>query len=372
MPRFREVYLENAKTLGDSGTHTIDISPVDPISELAVKFYADNGATSNKDAPIPLVVTKIEVVDGSDVIFTMSGAQAQALSYYQGGKLSMLGIREAGAYTQHAEPVLRFGRWLWDPLYALVPQAFRNLQLKVTWNLAAVRAVGATGFTTGTAKLTVVARVMEGLETPPIGYLMHKEHYSFTTGASGEERIALPTDHPYVALMYRAYEAGINMSTSISNVKLNIDFDKYIPFDYAANDVRNRIASQYDFCRIHNLGVGDDAEAHEAWLADAFSLQAMPNASAVILGLSSFDAGRYTFNQKDHANAAANAVVRFVEAWGIGPFNCFMIPFGDIEDPTSWLQAPTFGDIKFIMTQGNAGAAASVVLSQARAYAAAA
>ncbi len=366
--RYREVYLENAKTLADSGTEIIELAVTDPISEIAVKVYADNGATSNKDAPIPLIVSKIEVVDGANVIYSLDGEIAFAAGYYMQKKLPMLGIREAEGYVQHAEFIIGFGRWLWDPIFALVPQKFRNLQLKLTWNLAAVRAVGATGFVTNTGKVTVVVRVIEGLETEPTGYMMTKNHYNFTSAASGEERIPLPTDYPYAMLLYRAYEAGINMSTSISNAKLNIDFDKVVPFDYAANDIRNRIAKAYDMCRIHNIGKGDDAEAHESWLADTFSIQMLANASAVILGLSSTDAARYTVNQKDHANVAANGVTRFVECMGIGPFNVFAIPFGILDDPDTYLPAPEHGDIKLVLTQGNAGAVVDVALVQLRSY----
>ena len=122
-------------------------------------------------------------------------------------------------------------------------------------------------------------------------------------------------------------------------------------------------------CRIHNIGKGDDAEAHESWLADTFSLQIIPNASGTIVGISSTDAARYTLAQKLHDNTAVNGMTRFVEAMGIGPFNCFAIPFGTLEDTETYLDAPGFGDIKFIMTQGDAGATVDVMLSQLKMYA---
>lgn len=368
MAKYRDVYLEQAKTLADAGTYTIDISPIDPISELLVNIWADNGATSNKDNPIPRIVSKIEVVDGANVLFSMDGRMTQALFYFMTKKMPDISIAEAQDYGQSANMPIRFGRWLWDPVYALAPGKFRNLQLKVTWDLEAVRAVGAAGFVTGSARLSVIAKVMEELEGEPKGYLMSKNHYSFTSSASGEERIALPTDYPYAMLMLRAYESGVNMSDTITNVKLNIDFDKTVPIDMEIGDIKNRVIDNYGLIRLPMIGKGDDTELHEAWIGELYEALATVNETGIICGINVLNNGQYSLHLRLHDNTTQTAKTSFVTIVGTAPWNCLAIPFGIGDDPATYLDAPGHGDIKAILTQGNAGAAVDLVLSQLRPY----
>lgn len=371
MPRYRDVYLEQGKTLADSGTHTIDISPVDPISELLVNIWAKNGATSNKDAPIPRIITKIEVIDGADVLFSMDGRTAHALYYYMTGNRPQIAIREEGGLSQSCNIPLLFGRWLWDPQFALDPTRFRNLQLKVSWNLAAVRAVGATGFLTGNAQLSVIAKVMEGLETPPAAFMMSKNHYSWTTAASGDERIALPSDYPYALIMLRAWESGVSMTDSVTNLKLNIDFDKVIPIDMELGDIINRVEDHYGSVDLPILFEGDSSENHELWMGDASDLQATAVEADRYVSLLLFSAGRYQLGIYNNLGAAQLAQTVNVRIVGQCPWNCVAIPVGIISDPATYLMAPEHGDIKLVVTQGNAGAEADLILTQLRGYVAA-
>lgn len=368
MPNYRDVYLEKKKTLDDSGSLTIDISPIDPISEMVIRFEARNGSNNNKSSPIPRVITKIEIIDGADVVYSMDGRLAYALSYYLTRNLPHMFFAERGDATQFANIPLRFGRWLWDPTFALDPLKFRNLQLRITWDLAAVNAVGTTGFLTGSAKLSVVARVMEGLPAPPSHFLMHKDHYAFTTGASGEERVALPNDYPYIMAMVRAFEAGVQMSDSLENIKLSLDFDKAIPIDITVTDLKSVIINEFGTVRIDNGFKGDNAEAHEAFLGDIRSVAVLVGQIDIFAGATSVDAGRYTAVFRTSGGVDSNNVEAFVNAFGQCPFNCLVIPFGNLDDPETYLMAQEHGDIKAILTQGNAGAEANVVLSQLRMY----
>lgn len=372
MPKYREVYLEKDKALADSGTETIEIATADPISELELKFYATNGATSNKDNPIARVVTKIEVFDGSDKLFSMDGRQAAALYAYQSHGGYRETQNEAPNYVKGIRIPLRFGRWLWDPIYALIPQAFRNLQMKVSWNLAEVRAVGATGYVTGSAKMSLIVKVIEGLEAPPVGFFMSKEHYAFTSAASGEERIALPTDYPYVAMQLRAWESGVDINDSITNLKLSLDHDKDIPFDIATSDAVAQLLEKYGEWNFTHFGYGDDAEAHEHWFGSSSGAQATAQSAGIICAVTALSGGKHTMSQLTHGGVAQSPLNFFLLVTGQALYHTLYREFGDIEDPTTWLNAPGVGDIKLILTQGNAGAATNVVLTQARSYAAAA
>lgn len=369
MPKYREVFIEQDFVLADSGDKIVEMKVVDPISEIYVKFYATNGATSNKASPIPRVISKIEVLDGADKLFSMDGRLAHSLAYHRSGKLPFFTLNEAANYVQSAHIPLRFGRWLWDPLYALVPQSFRNLQLKISWNLAAVNAVGATGFVSGTGRLTVIAKVMEGLEAPPTGFIMSKDHYNFTSAASGVEPAELPTDHPFVDLMVRAFESGVDVTSSITNLKLSLDIDKDVPFDYPAADFYGQMVSKFGEFSLPSIIVADDGETHQAWIGKPSAINVQPAAQDVIVGVSALSNGQYVVEQVNGAGAAQNAVISFVNVVGQMLWNCFYYAFGMIEEPTQYLMAPEHGDIKLKLTQGNAGADVNIVLGQLRLYA---
>ena len=94
--KYREIYLEKDKTLADSGSQTIEVSVVDPISELFVKLYATNGATSNKGSPIARCISKIEVFDGADKLFSMDGRLAHALAYYRSSRIPATTLNSIG------------------------------------------------------------------------------------------------------------------------------------------------------------------------------------------------------------------------------------------------------------------------------------
>lgn len=369
MPKFREIYLEKDKTIADSGSQTIEVSVVDPISELFVKMYATNGATSNKASPIARCISKIEVFDGADKLFSMDGRLAHALAYYRSHVIPNILINEAPNYIQSVHIPIRFGRRLWDTQLALVPQAFRNLQLKISWDLAAVNAIGATGFVSGSGRLTVIAKVMEGLETAPSAFIMAKDHFAFTSAASGDERPSLPTDFPYIDLMVRAYKSGVEPTDSISNLKLSLDFDKDIPFDYTTTDIKGRMIEQYSEFDLPSMIVSDNNEAHESWVGIESNISIVSSISNVICAISALSGGKYTVRQVNDAGVAVNENVDYVRVVGQSLWNCFYHQFGNLDDPASYLSAPEYGDIKIYISQGNAGAECNVVLSQLRSYA---
>lgn len=375
MPKYRAVYIENEKTLADSGTETIELAVADPISEIHIRFKAKNGGTSNKNNPISRNISKIEIVDGAKVIYSLNGMLAQSMSYYQ--RRIMPSMQRQGGPSENQEDhyVLRFGRYLWDRIYGLVPQNFRNLQLKITWDLATVTAVGATGFLTGSAKLTIIAKLMEDLAAAPLGYMMAKDHYSWTTAASGEERIALPTDYPYALMVFRAWETEVKLQSTITNLKLSIDQDKDIPFDLGSWDFLKFMVNEYGlFTLEQHLFAGTETNV-QTWMGVNETVVAIPESPVPGAGVTNkfcdvhgVDSGHLNMVLTDSAGTDnVDGIIQLIMR-GQALNHCYAYPFGLMNEPDSWLNAPEIGDIKAIITQGNAGAAANLALLQAVTY----
>jgi len=368
MPKFRDIYIEKAKTLADLGSLVVDLNVVDPVSVLLVNFSATNGAISNKNNPLARNITKIEVVDGSDILFSMDCRLAQALAYYWQKTYPYKAWQEYGGGGQADSFPIFFGRHLWDPVYALNPAKFRNPQVKISWNLATVNPVGATGFASGSLKMSIMARLMEGMAAPPTHFMMHKDHYSFTSAASGDERVPLPTDYPWAMFMLRAWESGVGINSSITKVKLSLDVDKDIPFDHSIG--RQGLILENSHGLIHH-GIrmfGDDAEVHQVWLAMQERANLTGETDTIIAMLQNLVNGQLTLGLKSDANVALTAKMIQCQVQGSLPWNCVAFPFGLLEDPATYLQVQTYGDIKAILTQGNVGAEVNLVLSQLREY----
>src|SRR3990167_5077949 len=93
------------KSETDTATEIQDITLPDPISAFYIEVECTNGATSNKDNFISDIVTKIEVVDGSDVLVSLNQFQLEAQHFYKTGRVPVLfpselasGLQRHGVY----------------------------------------------------------------------------------------------------------------------------------------------------------------------------------------------------------------------------------------------------------------------------------
>ncbi|GAI76370.1 unnamed protein product, partial [marine sediment metagenome] len=68
-------------TLGTPGTYTIELNVRDPISRLELGYKVDM-KDPEMAAALAANITKIELVDGSDVLHSLNGRQNQALVLY--------------------------------------------------------------------------------------------------------------------------------------------------------------------------------------------------------------------------------------------------------------------------------------------------
>ncbi|KKK87598.1 hypothetical protein LCGC14_2751610, partial [marine sediment metagenome] len=78
--------------------------------------------------------TKIELIDGSDVLHSLDGGQNQALCIFDRKCPTMNHGQYINANSQRSLYGIDFGRFLFDKELALDPSRFRNLQLKVSYD----------------------------------------------------------------------------------------------------------------------------------------------------------------------------------------------------------------------------------------------
>jgi hypothetical protein len=367
MPKFRENVIENWKSLGDSGTETVDIKGNDILSRLIVGFRATNGSTDNKNNNPARVITKIELVDGSDVLYSLSGQEAFANYFYDSRQMPIYSYSGRASAIQYAFFPINFGRILYDPDLALDLTKHNNVQLKITWNLAAITAVGVTGFATGTSGLKVIANIMEDV-VQPSGFLMTKDIYSFSTGASGDQRIDLPVDYPIRRIMIRAYEIAVLFGDSLTNYKLSLDNDKYIPFNLSTDDLFAHYMGYWPPAVMNFKLLADDTNVIQTFMAYLSNALITSGTTSVIAGLTTDTAGQVTVASEDDASAASNDNPANLRVEGYGLENTLAYQFGRWNVPNEWLQTQEYDSARLYLTQGNAGAAANVFIQQLRPY----
>lgn len=368
--RYRDTYIEKQKTLAQSGTEIIDITVKQPITELYIELRATNAAIGGpKDSPLARCISKIELVDGSKVLYSLTGQQAMANCCFDMGRFPCRIIQATNSDPMSDTLPIRFGRKFGDVEYAFLPTNFNNPQLKITWDLDANGAVTA-GERDGTSgKLTVIARVMEDAAAPK-GFLMTKEVFNFTTAGSGDERIDLPTDHSYRRLMIRSFAPVSSPEDHLKNLKLSMDQDAYVPFDMSGGDVMQMMDNHYGKFRLSQHLKGVDNEIFELWTVNSHNGDASVcgGYSGNIFTANYFWNGAINVGMIKYDGTPSPDYYFHVTADGICPEHTFAFPFGDQNDPADWLKAPDYGSIRLFLTQQKAAGAASVFIQQEKLY----
>jgi len=126
---YRLASILPSEAANTAGTKTIDINVADPISRFVIQMKGLNSA----DAPVAhpaKMISKIELVDGSDVLFSLSGVEAQALNFYDEGKVPHTVLNYLNDVYAIATFHIDFGRFLYDPVLAFDPKKLRIHSLK--------------------------------------------------------------------------------------------------------------------------------------------------------------------------------------------------------------------------------------------------
>jgi len=370
--KIRDVVLQNRiAQLVDARTWTFNIDLVDPVTEFKVDLRINNNAVGPNDLGcVPYVVREIAVIDGSEVIASLNGPEAFALSCFDYGFAPMHWHQEAGGMEQHWCMPIHFGRSLNDPEWIFDPTRFRNPQIRIDFDLGLNGGVGANAWATETTEITVWAKVMEQGASPR-GYLMNKEVRSYVSTNGGEEITWLPTDFAHRKLMVRCYKRGGDMNAPAVRLKLSQDQDKWIPFDLYGNDFQYLMRDWFTEVDFHLKHCMDHNEHREHYQGSGGGGVAVAGENNMIISL--FDWALNWFGATIIDNTAAELTNK--QLWTYGktrnPFDAYCYPFGDQDDPADWLDVSGMGNLRLILQQDplvGEGYDVEIVCQQAHPY----
>jgi hypothetical protein len=218
---YRQAVILDNETASTAGVKTLDLKGLDPMSQLIITMSGYNNGNTPTAHPAKMV-SSIQLVDGSNVLWSLSGIEAQALDFHQRGICPANIISYGDNSYARALFNLNFGRWLWDEDLAFDPSRFKNPQLKITHNKASGGSAPDAGY------LSVLGMMFDELKVNPMGYLMAKEHYSYTIVASAKEPIPLPTDYILKSLTLQSLADGLAPNNQYNKVKLHENNNKKV------------------------------------------------------------------------------------------------------------------------------------------------
>jgi hypothetical protein len=323
--KYRNVVLQDNLTITTAATSIYDINLADVISRLQFKFNITNHATTPVIIAHPArAVTKIEVIDGSHVIASISGEQLMSMNYYDHGRAPYSYINGVTATDSIFNCNLDFGRWLWDPELAFDPKRYMNPQLRVTYNKALYESSSSAMY------MTITADVFDEKSISPKGYIKRHQITTWTPAANTREYIDLPTDFPIRALFATGYATDQNVRAPIYEMKLTEDAGKKVPLDSRTRHTVAQIMSDYAPIIEPVIFVGQ-AATEVIYTMPSYDCQfvGLSTGNEVIF-LTSYTADTLTVDSA----TGANRVEGIARGWI--PFHTLPLFFGDKNDISDW------------------------------------
>jgi hypothetical protein len=359
--RLAEVLAE--EDASSAKTKTIDITLRDVISRIIIRMRCVNAATRATLLAHPAaMVSKIELVDGSNVLFSLNGYEAQALNYYDQLVTPDSEINDSENSEVFNTFCIDFGRYLYDTGLAFDPKKFTNPQLKITHNYRAVVADAVSG------SLEVFAHIFDEKEVAPTGFLMSKQIQSYDSAAGAYEYIDLPTDYPIRKLLVRAYLEGKAFDSEISELRLSEDSDKRVPFNMEMEPYLRELCGILPPIMEHWLVRAQDALT---------AIYGMPTYWPMIYGLGHAaddlrrDGSLLEGDKYGILAAAAQTFPSGGHMVGYIPHQVISVSFGLQNDPADWYDVTKLGSLRARLkgTTGSSAAEVSLFLQQLRRYA---
>lgn len=221
-------------------TEIIDVDIKDVISRIVITAEPDNNPSGANATGHPVrCITKIELVDGSDVLYSLNGAEAQGIDFYDNSRVTPSIMCYLNGMYSEMIVNMNMGRHLFDEELALDPSKFTNLQLKISLD------IDAGGDEANDVYLTALAHIFDEKVPKPLGFLTTKEQKQYTLANSTHEYTDLPTDYLYRQIFLRAQRYGTGPEYQIDTVKISEDSDKRRPLDHTMFQILRNLVQEW-------------------------------------------------------------------------------------------------------------------------------
>jgi len=317
--------------LGAAGTRVIDIDTKDQISAIDIVFTCVNVTVSVMLDWVMACITKIEVVDGGTVLYSATGAQAFGIDAYSNRRLPWYdaSLTVGGNFGFAAR--LNFGRYLWDDDYALRPEVYKNLQLRITHNEAACN----------TAVIVNSFAAYAHVDSTPQGgnaasYLLTKEVKTYPMAGAAHEYTDLPTDGDMRAVFLQGKTNDHDLQDLIDTLKLDLNTGGSVIFEQSIiNLIRTSPLIEVETWTGHGDLVVTAKDIYSC-LANCGRLTIEYDETAHVTAQTVFALAVYNGPFID-VSASVDIQADFIQVHGKIPGGVLPIPMGDLQRPETWL-----------------------------------
>lgn len=347
------------ESIATAATKTIDINLSDVISRISIEIKS-TCANNTPVGHVAKMIKRVEIVDGSNVVFSLKGGAIQGMSFYDTGLVPANFLN----YVAPAQIIgmfhLNFGRHLYDPLLALDPKKFSNLQLKIEHD----ESLGGCSPTASTMR--VFADCFDEKAVSPRGFLCSKEHFSVADANSQVDYVDLPTDYLMRKLIIQGNSDDKYPYQQCNQVKLSEEHDKRVVFEGYCSDFIK--LNDFRWPVYGELLVGYNAATDTEYFTTCTHL---PHFTLI----PDDDTSGYVFSDHDGGQGrgiTSNTAMIF-RGWVNGwcPHGCMVFPFGNQMDIDDWYDVARLGSLRLKMTQGSSvdsGETIYVLTQQLRTY----
>lgn len=355
--KYRMVQILASQNATTPRTEVIPLNLNTPVSRIVIRMKGTNSQDTPVNHPAAML-TKIELLDGSDVIFSLNGMETGCLNFHENSELPFYVCEYEDTIQVCATAQLNFGRQLWDEMYALDPSKFSNLVLRISHNLE----LG--GSKPDAATLAVFAYVFEDSPPTPKGFMMSKELYSYALDAGAHEYIDLPRDYPFRFVILQSYEKTRAPNDQFGELKFTIDTDRRVLLNDISMTEFLKVNIPMDLVEERYAGIGTGS------LVSYFQV-ATYDVVTTAVGRSdpqtNLQAGQSYGRQVQILNDTSEAFQALQE--GYAPFGGVDLLMTDRAKPETWLSPIGTRSIQLDITGGDsASGTAVVVIQQERTY----
>jgi len=355
--KYRMVQLLSSENATTPATKIIALNLNTPCSRIVVRMKGTNSTSTPINHPAAML-TKVELLDGSDVIYSLNGLEAGCLNFHENAELPFYVCEYEDNIQCCATMQLNFGRYLWDKDYSLDPNRFSNLQLRISHNLA----LG--GSTPDAATLAVFAYVFEDSPPIPRGFMMAKEIYSYSLTANAHEYIDLPRDYPFRFVILQSFDTTRAPNDQFGELKFTMDTDRRVLLNDISMTEFLKVNIPMDLVeeRYAGLGTASAVSYYQAATYDVFTTAVGRSASQTTL-----IAGQSYGRRVQITNDASESFQALQE--GYAPFGGVDLLMTDKIDTSTWLSPTGTRSIQLDITGGDgASGTGNVIIQQERTY----
>jgi len=236
-----EYLVRNVTYSNDAQTLYIDLPKNEQISFLHLEISAQNFAGALTTTTLIDAIDSYQVMaDGSGVLYNLEPELAYYIDF----------ITHGGIYPPHFfnyapnarcghQFIIPFGRYEFDEEYMLDTARYKDVQLRIPYNIPAAR------HATGTFRVNcVMYRPLSKLS--PVGFIRSRLVRKEACSAAAQTVMHdLPMSYPLRYVAARFEDLDKNITTNLTSMKVNIDEGRLVLADLLSNEWRDRDKVRY-------------------------------------------------------------------------------------------------------------------------------